>query len=318
MKNLSLRQKMGVHDALWSSALYGLGFIVTKLALDTWSPATVTFMRLFIAALGGMIVLLITKKTSTIKTHLKVSLVPGFVLAAELFIISLGLSATTVSSGVFIANTYVVLVPLFLGLNLFSLKGLHHLFFVALALIGVMMVSGFEKVSLSNYGDFLCLLTSLVTTGHIITVQQAAPKVSSAFAFNISQCIWGSLFLGIGCLAIDNGDSFQNTTPMVWVYMLCAGLVSTLFATMFQVRSQMRIGATASSLLFMMDAPFAAIFGLFLLNESFTGLQFAGAMTILVAALGQFYINWKDTKKLKLAKKNRDVLVNVKDQDKVA
>lgn len=316
MRKLSVQQKLGVRDAMLSSAFYGFGFIVTKLALDSWSPATVTFMRLFIAALGGFIILAITKKLPSLKSHWKISAIPGFALAAELFIISLGLSGTSVSSGVFIANTYVVLVPLFLGMNLFSMKGLHHLFFVGVALVGVVMVSGFEEVTLSNYGDFLCLLTSLVTTGHIITVQRAAKKVSSPMAFNICQCVWGSLFVGAGFLVFDNGDTLQNTTTMVWLYVLCAGLISTLVATMYQVSSQMRIGATASSLLFMLDAPFAAIFGVFMLSESLHGLQLGGAITILLASVGQFYIDWKEARVAKPAPSS--TFVNSNDHDRVA
>jgi drug/metabolite transporter (DMT)-like permease len=67
--------------------------------------------------------------------------------------------------------------------------------------------------------------------------------------------------------------------------LLSLSLGSTTLAFYLQVRAQAHLSATVSSLLFLLESPFALIFAFLLLGESLSTMEAIGAFLIFTAAV---------------------------------
>ena len=292
-----LSRRSGAFDATLSSLIFSFGFIATKWAIAYWSPLATVSLRLAIGATGGLILALVMRQLPHVKSHLKVAFVPGLLISADLLCLAAGLRVTTVSNGVFISSIYVVLIPFMSGFKIFSLSGLRHLSFVALALLGMAFITDFSSISLSTQGDLLCLFSAICNACYIVTLERSASRIKSPLAFNAAQLLWGSLITGICCLFLPHDNPMQGSLPMAIVGILIVGILSSSVATWLQIRGQLKIGALAASLFCLLDAPFATLFGILILSEHLTVYKVIGAMIIVTASAGQFYFDLRKKKR---------------------
>ncbi|MBX3021830.1 MAG: DMT family transporter [Bdellovibrionales bacterium] len=270
-----------------AAALWGFGFIAAVWAMREINAFELTFMRYFLAFLVVVPFLLVPRFRRGFVENVRKAFWPGVFFAATLVTQTWGLQYTTATKSGFITTLYVVLVPLLesymhrrrLPVGIWTCVG------VSLLGTGMIVNVGFGEI---NKGDLLTLLCAFLAAGQIYIIGVVSPSVRNPFLFNGAQCMWAGLF----CLPfVLNAATWEKMARFAaWgaeakAGLLILGLGSTVIAFSLQVRAQARLSATVSSLLFLLESPFAMIFAFFLLGESLGRWETLGAILIFMSAL---------------------------------
>lgn len=282
------RQKLfAILELILAAGFWGFGFIAALWALEVMNFFEVTWLRFLLAAVAGLPIFLWRCRNMDVRWTFQQSLIPAVLLLATLILQTWGLHYTTATKSGFITTLYVVFVPI-LDSTIRRTQLSRRLWFcVVLAFIGTAFIVnlGFDDF---NFGDFLTLLCAIAAALQIYWLGVLSPSVREPLAFNISQCFWNLLLL-TPILAMQ-GPSLVLQDPSTWgvkpwIGILSLGLGSTLLAFYLQVRAQAKISLTLSSLLFLLESPFALFFAVLLLGESLTTLEAFGAVLIMIAAI---------------------------------
>jgi drug/metabolite transporter (DMT)-like permease len=199
---------------------------------------------------------------------------------------TLGLAHTTVAKSGFITCLYVLFTPLILFL--FWSKKFAKSFFLYCGLsvfrVYLLMDASFENI---NSGDWLTLGCAFVGAVHIIAVDRLAKHYHPVF-FNAMQCL---MMGGISLVVLLWSSSWESTTLKVGTLnslaifgFIMLGIFSSFFAFTFQVYAQKYIAPHIVAILFLLESPFAALAGFFLLGESLSAQSSLGCVLVLVAA----------------------------------
>jgi drug/metabolite transporter (DMT)-like permease len=282
----NVRRAVASGELLTASALWGFGFIATVWAFAVFSPFEVSFLRFALA--GSLIVFFLFKASdrSLIRSYLQVAFLPGLLLSVTLIFQTWGLVYTTPTKSGFITTLYVVFVPILE--SILSKRGLPWSLWacVALALFGTSLIVniGFESL---NVGDALTFVCAIAATFQIYWLGVVSPKIGRPFVFNLVQACWGALICAPVLFFEPLGTKllqFQSWPPLAWVGLLSLTFGSTVIAFYLQVRAQKHLSATVSSLIFLLESPFALIFAILLLHESLNTTESIGAGLIFLSA----------------------------------
>lgn len=270
-----------------AATLWGFGFIAAVWAMRALSAFELSFMRYFLAVAIMVPFMVLPSIRQGFTENLRKSFWPGVFFAGTIITQTWGLKYTTATKSGFITTLYVVMVPLlesFLGKQRLP-GGIWACVLVSLFGTGLIVNVGFGDI---NKGDLLTLLCAFLATGQIYVVGMVSPSVKRPFLFNTAQCFWAGLI----CLPfVLNKDTWLTMARFPWwEWQAQAGLCilafgSTVIAFGLQVRAQAKLSPTVSSLLFLLESPFAMVFAFFLLNESLGRLETMGALLIFLSAL---------------------------------
>lgn len=261
-----------------------MGFVAARWALEDFTASETMFFRFLLAAgVGEIIRLLVQKKSYSLpkKNELGVALIGGFILGGMLLLQTIGLNYTTATKSGFITTLYVILVPLVQHLVFKIETSLRFYFYVFLALLGTWWLVGGKMESL-NQGDLWTLGCSLLAAAHILYIGYASPKIKDSFRFNNFQSLGCLLLITPFCLYQKEFTIHASTLP--WMGVLFLGLGSSIVAFMIQIRTQKVLAPTTASMLFLLESPFAFLFGWLFLAESLSFLPAIGAILILVSS----------------------------------
>jgi drug/metabolite transporter (DMT)-like permease len=233
-----------VKDAL---ALYPLfAFLAVRFAISTlalapfaWSSLRVLPRRGYTAGIGV-----------------------GILLAAAYGLQTAGLELTTVASTGFITGLYVVFTPL-LALAAFGTPVPRALWVgVALAAIGLLLLNGMPGGS--GLGNVLVLSNAVFQAFQITAMERYAPRYDPrALTFlMMATCLvsFTAIALALGELEVPRGGT-------VWAALLVTGLFAGALGYLVATWVQARTTAARAALVFTLEAPFAALFGVLLADE---------------------------------------------------
>lgn len=282
-------------DLIFAGALWGFGFIATVWALKAFTPVETLIYRFIVASVFGEIIYLMARgpRYTTLKTEFLRAFPAGLFLGGMLLLQTIGLQYTTATKSGFLTSLYVVIVPVF---NSWFLKEKTHwknYLLVAMALIGTYILMGASLEGL-NVGDLWTIACAFIAAAHIIYIGRVSPGIGNAFRFNNFQSIW-CLFLLLPLLTTQTGFHWETNDLLPWIGILCLGVASSVVAFYLQIRSQRVLSDSTASMLFLLESPFAAIFGYLVLSERLSLFQTSGALMILVAATLQ--ILWEPSAK---------------------
>lgn len=268
-----------------AGALWGLGFVATVWALQSFSPQTTLVARFSIAtALGLSLSLGILTQNRAWKNDLRLALPAGLILATVLFLQTVGLQYTTATKSGFLTCLYVVLVPLFHALFSRRSPSLKTWLWVLTALAGIYLLVGGHLDALSQ-GDLWMLGSAVGSAAHIIYIGKASKHVQNSFLFNNFQSLWCLLALTPPWL-LDTSTRNPSPSPLSLAGLVILGAGASLIAFSLQIRAQKVLSDTTASMLFLLESPFAAFFGFLLLQERLDLHQSFGALIIITAAAG--------------------------------
>jgi drug/metabolite transporter (DMT)-like permease len=206
----------------------------------------------------------------------------GALLAAAYGLQTAGLEHTTVASTGFITGLYVVFTPL-LALGFFGTAVPRALWAgVALAVVGLLLLNGVPGGS--TLGNLLVLGNAVFQAFQITAMERFAPRYDPR-ALTFLQM--ATSFVGFTVIALALGELEVPHGATVWGALLVTGLFAGALGYLIATWVQARTTAARAALVFTLEAPFAALFGVLLADEilGLTGLLGCAVMMagILVA-----------------------------------
>jgi drug/metabolite transporter (DMT)-like permease len=282
------RKTSATLELVLAGAIWGFGFVATVWALSSWAPLQVSFMRFLIAAIAGLSLSWLKNRAlfNNLKhriKEIKIGLMAGSFLGATLLLQTIGLKYTSASNSGFITTLYIIEVPLLAAVWLGHKIGRSIVFSIMAGLLGTYLLVDADIARL-NYGDIMTFLCSITAATHIVFLGRVAKHIKDPFEFNNWQSI--GAFLTIGIIGSFHTEPVQlDASLLSWISLIFISLVASVYAFTLQIKAQKTLSPTTSSLLFLLESPFAALFAFLFLNEQFTGLKIAGALLIIAAGV---------------------------------
>jgi drug/metabolite transporter (DMT)-like permease len=207
-------------------------------------------------------------------------LLAGGFLAAAYGFQTAGLDLTTVSSTGFITGLYVVFTPI-LALALFRTPvPMAAWGGVGLALVGLALISGIPGGSV--VGNVLVLANAVAQSCQIVAMERFAPRYDArALTF---------LQMGIACatfavIAVAAGQVEAPDDAQTWYALVVTGVFAGALGYLVATWVQSRATAARAALVFTLEAPFAALFGVLLLSERLGWAGWIGCAVMLAGIL---------------------------------
>lgn len=272
---------------LFSTAIWGYGFIATRWTLEVLDPFWANALRFAVAAIGSLPFLLYVKSFTRKDNILKTSFISSVLLFGILLFQTIGLSITTVAKSGFITTLYSFFVPI-ITMVLFQKKYRFTFWLlIVLAMLGMALMCNLEIKDL-NTGDFYTLICSFFAAFHIIYVGKVANKIGSAIEFNFLQ----NFFVAVMAIpvafifkgGVDIGAALDPSLNAL-KGLLYLGILSSMVSFTTQVIAQKKIPDHIAGLIFLTESPFAAFFGFWILGETLNTMNLIGAALIILAVV---------------------------------
>ncbi len=293
-----LTKKRAVIELILAGALWGFGFVSATWGLRSFTVAEVLGYRYIIAFILGeaiYYVLNFKKPRLPSKFDFQYSILAGVLLGGMLIMQTIGLQYTTATNSGFITTLYVIIVPVISHLVFKHKVTLTLYLYVLLALIGTLLLVGVTPSEV-NKGDLWTLACSFMGAFHIIYIGRISNKVKDPFRFSNMQSLW-SFAVVLPMLIIQPRLNFQTEQWLPWFGILSLAIGSSLIGFYIQVRTQRVLSNTTASMLFLLESPFAFLFGSLFLTESLNLRQMTGALIVILASY--WTILWEQTSQTK-------------------
>ncbi|NUM58311.1 MAG: DMT family transporter [Bdellovibrionaceae bacterium] len=282
-----MTKQKAVIELIFAGVLWGYGFLATKWALLEFSVFDLLFYRFLVAFILGELIALFTVKLTAQETinELKLAFLPGILMAAFIIPQTLGLKYTTATKSGFITTLYVIFVP-FLNHFFFKEKTNFKIYLWAItALFGTtLLLKVFSESPDLNQGDFWTLVCSLMAATQIIFVGKVASVTKSAFKLNNFQSLWTLISL-IPFYFFQDKITFSTQEFLPWFGVISMAIGSSILAFTIQLRAQKVLNSAVASLLFLLESPFAFMFGYLFLKEKLSLVQLLGALLIICSSM---------------------------------
>src|SRR5512132_3529789 len=186
----------------------------------------------------------------------------GALLAAAYGFQTAGLELTTVTSTGFITGLYVVFTPL-IALAAFRTPVPAPVWVgVVLSLAGLLLLSGAPGGSW--LGNLLVLGNAVAQSLQIVAMERFAPRFDPR-ALTILQM--GVACAGFAVVAVAAGQVEAPPDAATWYALVVTGVFAGALGYLVATWVQSRTTAARAELVFPLEAPFAAVFGVVLLSE---------------------------------------------------
>jgi len=286
-----MNKNLITYTALSATMLFwGLSFIGTKIALNSFTPFVLVFLRLGLASCVFIIILFRNGKPSlSVEQHKKLILLalfePGLYFTFE----TLGLTYTTASKASIILALVPIAVMILARLILGEEIKQKNLIGIVLSMIGiVILVLGGSGFSLSMGGSILgdiLIFGAVFSAAFYMVLARDLAKTLSAVEITSFQIIYGTImFLPMflyNLPGIDWGEiSMQSITAVVFLSLFC-----TVAGFLFYNFALTRIEASRASVFINGIPVITAIGAWFILHETLSAVQMAGGVMVLLAVL---------------------------------
>jgi drug/metabolite transporter (DMT)-like permease len=257
------------------TAIWGVTFVQIKDALEVYPLFAFLAVR-FAIAVATLAVPVAPRLRTLGRDGAIAGLALGLLLAAGYALQTAGLERTTVSAAGFVTGMYVVLTPIF-ALLLFRIRAVREVWLgVALAVVGLAMLSGISAGSVA--GDLLVLAGAAAYAVQIALMERFAPRYDP-LAFTTAEMT--AAFVGFALVTSAAGEWAVPHGWTVWGALLVTGVFASALAFLVQAWAQQRTSATRTALVFALEPVFAGIFGYALAGDRLGALGWAGCGVIM-------------------------------------
>lgn len=276
--------------------IWGGSFTLVRWALESFSATTLMFWRFILAFAVGELFLRLFQPEQFKKSWSDARLATwaGVFLGVSLFFQTYGLNFTTATNSGFITSLYVVLIPI-IGFIFFKTKiKLRHILFSLLAFAGMGLLLDLKEFRLEK-GEILTLGAALTAALQIMFIGKNAKHAKSPFRFNTYQTFWSWVTL-LPFLVFETQTQNIALWPTAPSFKAVASVVAlallvSIFAFYLQVRAQRVLTTTTSSMLCLLEGPFAFVFAAIFLQERLNPIQGVGAVVILLSCALSIYFD---------------------------
>lgn len=243
------------------TAIWGVTFVQVQNALDLYPLFSFLALRFAISTLA-LAPLAWGPVRRLPRSGWAAGVGAGALLACAYALQTAGLERTTVASTGFITGLYVVFTPL-VALALFGTAVPRALWGgIALAVGGLLLLNGVPGGS--SVGNLLVLANAVVQAFQIAAMERFAPRYDVR-ALTFLQM--ATAFVGFLVVAAAAGDLRLPADGSVWGALLVTGLFAGALGYLIATWVQARTTAARAALVFTLEAPFAALFGVLLADE---------------------------------------------------
>lgn len=194
-----------------------------------------------------------------------------------------GVGITSVANAGFLTSLYVLMVPV-ICLVMYRQKVPLRIFPAALlSVAGVWLLSGGGGLTEINRGDVFVFLCAVTFAVQIVLLGRVTARVNMPFRICFLQYVFTALFAAVPMLMLET-PSLPALQGVFWPLMYSAA-ISGAFAFTAQAIAQRYAPPSDAAVIMSAEAPFAALAGLWLLNETLTGVAIAGCALIFIAIL---------------------------------
>lgn len=281
------RRLLAAGELLTADLFWGFGFIATIYALQSMGPHTMTWIRFLVAgSIGIFLAFFIPKwRSSLTRQQFRLAFWPGIWLALTITLQTWGMKYTTATKAGFITTLYVLMVPV---LEMYIRKhaiSAFHFFMTAVALLGTALICNLQSLEF-NVGDLLVFACAIAASVQIFWFGLIQSDIRSPFVFNSMQCLIAVFIpLLFSLLSGEVPPTAGSMTTQAWIGILSLTFGSTFLAFALQVKAQKNLSPSIASMIFLLEAPIAALFAVWLLGETMSPSQWFGAVLIFFAAL---------------------------------
>jgi len=259
------------------TAVWGSTFFLIRDLVETMPPTDFLAVRFSIAAV--LMLVIFWPHVRRLRRHeWVVGLGLGVVYGVAQLLQTIGLAHTDASVSGFITGTYVVLTPVFSALLLRERVPPSTWAAVALATVGLAVLSLEGGVSL-GLGETLTLACAAVYALHIIGLGRWSTP-SHATGLAAVQMI-AIAVVSVGS-ALPGGAALPSGTGQ-WTAVLYMATAAGVFALWVQTWAQARMSATRAAIVMTLEPVFAAFFAVVAGQESATWRMVLGGVLVLTA-----------------------------------
>ncbi|MFB3065749.1 MAG: DMT family transporter [Planctomycetota bacterium] len=207
----------------------------------------------------------------------------GLLFAGDLAVWHVSIDLTTVANATLLANLSPLVVTLICWRLFGERFGKSFLFALAVALAGVVLLTGagFEAGSKRLLGDALGVATAFFYASYVVTVKVLRTGYAPATLMFWSGLVMGGVLLVLTVLLREPMLPEAAKGMKGWLALLGLGLASHACGQGFIAYALAHLRAAFVALTLLLQPVFVAILGWFLFDEGFTPLQGAGALLIL-------------------------------------
>lgn len=271
---------------LFAAAIWGFGFVAQRLGMNYLEPFAFNSARFLLGSLSLLPLLwFLSRQKIKLETKPNHSLTKGGIICGLVLFVAAtlqqyGLFYTTAAKAGFITGLYLILVPI-IGILLKHTTGLTTWLGALLAVIGLYLLSVNDNFTMS-LGDTLIFIGALFWAFHILVIDHFSGRIDPIQLSAVQFLVCGLLSLGI---------SLTIETPTLagalagWQPILFAGVVSVGIAYTLQVIAQKNAKPSHAAIIMSLEAVFAAIGGVWLLNESLSLRTWLGCGLMLAGML---------------------------------
>ena len=207
-------------------------------------------------------------------------LLAGTFLAAAYGFQTAGLELTTVTSTGFITGLYVVFTPI-LALVLFGTRVPVPVWLgVGLSVLGLLLLSGAPGGSWA--GNVLVLANAVAQSLQIAAMERFAPRYDARALTFLQMAV---ALAGFTLVALATGQVELPSDGKTWYALVVTGVFAGALGYLVATWVQSRTTAARAALVFTLEAPFAALFGVLLLSERLGWAGWAGCVVMLTGIL---------------------------------
>ena len=286
---------------LFAAIIWGFAFVAQRVGMEYVGPFTFNGVRFAIGSLS-LIPLMIyfnnTKYRKSKSLNLKNVYIAGFLAGLLLFLGSsfqqVGLIGTTAGKAGFITGLYIVIVPI-CGIFLKQYISINSWIGAIIAVLGLYLlcVTGIFTVSFS---DLLELVSAFFFAFHILLIDYYSQKVDALKLAFLQFLICSALSMGTAILfeKINFNEILQAIIPILYGGIGSVGIAYTL-----QIFGQKNAQPSHAAIILSMEAVFASIGGILILNE-YLGIKGFLGYTLMLAGMliSQVKISKEITEKL--------------------
>ena len=271
---------------LLAAAIWGFAFVAQRVGMDYVGPFTYNGVRFSLGILvllpffyrrlqkGGT--LITTSAPSVRRKILAGSLLTGLFLFGGVALQQLGLQKTTAGKAGFLTELYVVFVPM-IGLVFGQKINLYIWAGVLFSITGLYFMSITSGFSLGP-GDALVLMCSFVFAFHVLMIGWLSPQMDSILLALIQFSVTAILNLAV---AFSIELISLAKIAEAWLPICYGGILSVGIAYTLQIIAQKTAHPAYVSIILGLEAVFAVIGGMALLNESMSMRMFFGCCLMM-------------------------------------
>lgn len=265
-----------VFSLILVTAVWGMTFVMVKDAVERMPVMDFLAVR-FVLATAVMIAL---RPRSLFqldgKSRLR-GILLGLALGAGYVSQTFGLQHTSAAVSGFITGMFVVFTPLIAGLVLRRPVGVVSWGGVALATIGLGLISlhGFTI----GTGELLTLMCAFFYAVHIVGLGEWSAGYDS-YALAVMQLGVGAILCSVAAIP---GGIMLPPDPTAWWAVLVTAVLATAFAFVIQTWAQSLLSPTQTAVIMTMEPVFAGIFAVALGGEHLGVRTLVGAILVLAA-----------------------------------